>query len=286
MTRVFKKMAAMAGFAAAALMGSLSGAFADPATENLPHNWQMGYQPAVTEVMRDIESFHHELLIIITVITLFVTALLVYVMVRFNRKANPVPSKTTHNTMIEVVWTLIPVLILVFIAIPSFKLLYLEDRIPAADLTIKATGNQWYWSYEYPDHDGISFDAIMLSKEEATAAKAPYLFATDNHIVVPVNKIVRVQVTAADVIHAWALPAFGVKIDAVPGRLNETWFRAEKEGIYYGQCSELCGKNHAFMPIVVEVVSEARYAEWVKGKGHFVSNQPAAGDKVAALDAR
>ncbi|MDA5193348.1 cytochrome c oxidase subunit II [Govanella unica] len=268
-------------------MGSLSGAVADEATRTLPHNWQMYYQPAVTEVMRDVEKFHTELLVIIAAITLLVSALIIYVAVRFNRKANPVPSKTTHNTTIEVIWTLIPVLILVFIAIPSFKLLYLQDRIPTADVTVKAIGNQWYWSYEYPDHEGLGFDANMLSKAEAMAQNKPYLFAADAHVVVPVNKIVRVLVTASDVVHAWAVPAFGVKIDAVPGRLNETWFRAEKEGIYYGQCSELCGNNHAFMPIVVEVVSEAKYAAWLEhAKGGVASNQTAAGDEVAALAVR
>lgn len=287
MTRVFKKMATMAGMSAAALVGSFGGALANPATENLPHNWQFGYQPAVTEVMQRAESFHNLLLVIIGGITLLVTALIIYAMVRFNHKANPVPSKTTHNTMIEVLWTLIPVLLLVFIAIPSFKLLYLEGRTPPADITVKAIGNQWYWSYEYPDEEGVSFDAIMLTKEEAAADNKPYLFATDTHIVVPVNKVVRVLVTATDVIHAWAMPAFGIKIDAVPGRLNETWFRAEKEGIFYGQCSELCGKSHAFMPIVVEVVSEAKYAEWLaEAKGEVASAPSTAGDQVAAVAVR
>jgi cytochrome c oxidase subunit 2 len=286
--RVFKKMATAGGLAAVSLMGGLSGASADPATENLPSDWQLWHQPAVTEVMRGVEGLHHELMIIITLITLLVTGLIAYVIVRFNRKANPVPSKTTHNTLIEVVWTLVPVLILVFIAIPSFKLLYLQDRVPAADVTVKAIGNQWYWSYEYPDNDGLSFDANMLSKAEAAEQKKPYLFATDTHMVVPVNKVVRVQVTASDVIHAWTIPAFGIKIDAVPGRLNETWFRAEKEGLFYGQCSELCGQNHAFMPIVVEVVSDAAYAAWLeRAKAGDVASKPAAdGEKIAAVAAR
>lgn len=287
MTRVFKKMATMAGMSVVALMGSFGGALANPATENLPRNWQFGYQPPVTEVMQRAENFHDLLLIIIGGITVLVTGLIIYAMVRYNHKANPVPSKTTHNTMIEVLWTLIPVLLLVFIAIPSFKLLYLEGRTPPADLTVKAIGNQWYWSYEYPDEEGVSFDSIMLTKEEAAADNKPYLFATDTHIVVPVNKVVRMLVTATDVIHAWAMPAFGIKIDAVPGRLNETWFRAEKEGIFYGQCSELCGKSHAFMPIVVEVVSEAKYAEWLAAaKGEVAQAPSAAGDQVAAVAVR
>ncbi|WP_293549543.1 cytochrome c oxidase subunit II [Parvibaculum sp.] len=223
---------------------------------------QMGFQEAVTPVMEDIESFHHFLLIIITAIVLFVSALLVYVMVRFNRKSNPTPSKTSHNTLIEVLWTVLPVLILVVIAIPSFRLLYKELVVPPAELTIKATGNQWYWGYEYPDNGGISFDANMVPEDELNGR--PRLLATDEAVVVPVDTTVRVIVTGADVIHAWAVPAFGVKVDAVPGRLNETWFRAEKTGIYYGQCSELCGQGHAFMPIEVHVVSKEDFAAWLE----------------------
>lgn len=288
MIRVFKKVAGASALAAATLVGSLTGALADPATENLPRDWQLWHQPAVTEVMRSVEDLHSLLMIIITGITLLVTALIIYVAIRFNRKSNPVPSKTTHNTFVEIVWTLIPVLILVVVAIPSFKLLYLQDRIPPADMTVKAIGNQWYWSYEYPDHDDLNFDANMLTKDEAEAKRMPYLFATDTHMVVPVNKTIRVQVTASDVIHAWTIPAFGIKIDAVPGRLNETWFRAEKEGLFYGQCSELCGQNHAFMPIVVEVVSEAKFAAWLERAqaGDFASNLTTDGAKIAAAVAR
>lgn len=225
---------------------------------------QMGFQEAVTPVMEDIESFHHILLITITAIVLFVTALLLIVMVRFNRKANPTPSKTSHNTAIEVLWTVLPVLILVFIAIPSFRLLYKQLEIPQAELTIKATGNQWYWGYEYPDNGDLSFDANMVPEDELNGR--PRLLATDEVVVVPVDTVVRVVVTAADVIHAWAVPAFGVKIDAVPGRLNETWFKAEKIGTYYGQCSELCGQAHAFMPIEVRVVSKEDFAAWLETK--------------------
>lgn len=224
---------------------------------------QLGFMEPATEVMRDIVSFHNGLLIMCIAITLFVMFVMIYIFIKFNAKANPTPSKTTHHTGLEVVWTILPIVILLIIAVPSFRLLYLTDVIPEADLTVKAIGHQWYWSYEYPDHDDFSFDATMLSDEEAAAAGHPRLLGTDTHMVVPVNKTVRMIITAGDVIHAWAIPAFGVKIDAVPGRLNETWFKAEREGMYYGQCSELCGKDHGFMPIMVEVVSEEKYNAWI-----------------------
>jgi cytochrome c oxidase subunit 2 len=227
-----------------------------------PSPWQLGMQTAVTPVMADIAWFHDFLLIIITAITVLVLVLLVVVMVRFNARSNPTPSKTTHNTLIEVIWTVVPVLILVAIAIPSFRLLFFQLNVPPADLTIKATGKQWFWTYSYPDNGGFEFDSLMLQDKDRKPDQ-PRLLAVDNEVVVPVNKTVRVQVTAADVIHAFAVPSFGVKIDAVPGRLNETWFKATKEGVYYGQCSELCGKDHAFMPITVRVVSEKDFAAWV-----------------------
>jgi cytochrome c oxidase subunit II len=230
-----------------------------------PAPWEYKLQESATQVMENITWFHNWLLVTITLITLFVLALLAIIVVKFNAKANPVPSRTTHNTLIEVAWTLIPVLILVAIAVPSFRLLFLELDIPKSDLTIKATGNQWNWTYTYPD-DKIEFTSIML--EEADRAKLasppPRLLGVDHAIVVPVNKIVRVQTTGADVIHSFAMPAFGIKIDAIPGRLNETWFKATKEGIFYGQCSELCGKDHAFMPIVVKVVNDQAYDDWKK----------------------
>src|SRR5579871_104908 len=223
-----------------------------------PSPWEYTLQPSGSPVMDNIHWFHNFLTVLITVITLFVLGLLIAVVVKFNAKANPVPSRTTHNTLIEVAWTLIPVLILVGIAIPSFRLLFLELDVPKADLTIKATGKQWYWSYAYPDNGKFEFDSLLAQD------KQPRLLGVDNEMVVPVNKVIRVQVTGADVIHAFAVPAFGVKIDAIPGRLNETWFKAEKTGMYYGQCSELCGKDHAFMPIVVKVVSEQAFNEWVE----------------------
>jgi cytochrome c oxidase subunit 2 len=228
-----------------------------------PKPWEYTLQEAATPVMENIIWFHNFLLWLIIAITLFVLALLVIVVVKFNAKANPIPSKTTHNTAIEVAWTIIPVLILVAVAVPSFRLLFQQLDIPQADVTIKATGNQWNWSYNYPD-DKIEFTSIMLTDAERAqkTPAQPRLLGVDNEVVVPVNKVVRVQTTAADVIHSWAIPAFGVKIDAIPGRLNETWFKATKEGWFYGQCSELCGKDHAFMPIAVRVVSDQEYAAW------------------------
>ena len=213
--------------------------------------------------MENIVWFHDFLLYIITAITAFVLVLLVIVIVRFNARANPVPSRTTHNTLIEIAWTIIPIVILMVIAVPSFKLLFFQLNIPAADLTVKATGKQWYWSYNYPDNGQIEFDSLMLKEGERKEGQ-PRLLAVDNEMVVPVNKTVRVITTGADVIHSFAVPSFGIKIDAVPGRINETWFKATREGIYYGQCSELCGKDHAYMPIAVRAVSEQAFAAWVE----------------------
>ena len=235
---------------------------AGPALAELPKNWQLGYQKSVTSVMDDLVFMHDYILLpIITAISVFVLFLILYAVWKFKASKNPNPTKTSHNTLLEVLWTVIPCLILVVIAIPSFKLLYKQDVIPKADVTIKAIGYQWYWGYEYPDQK-ITFEATMIETKDLKPGQ-PRLLATDKHVIVPVNKIVKVLITANDVLHAWALPAFGVKRDAVPGRINETWFKAEKEGIYYGQCSELCGIKHAFMPITVEVVSEEKYKQWV-----------------------
>ena len=229
-----------------------------------PSKWELGLQQSVTPVMDDIIWFHDFLLYIIAAIAAFVLVLLVIVMVRFNARANPTPSKTTHNTLIEVIWTVVPVLILVAIAVPSFRLLFLQTTIPPADLTVKATGRQWYWNYGYPDSK-FEYDSNML-KDNERKPDQPRLLAVDNELVVPVNKVVRVLVTAdpIGVIHSFAVPSFGIKIDAVPGRLNETWFKATREGLYYGQCSELCGKDHAYMPIQVHVVSEQEFAAWLE----------------------
>jgi len=236
------------------------------AVDGQPSPWQLGLQAAGDERMRDIIGLHTFVLYIITAISLFVLALLVWIAVRFNVKANPTPSATTHNTTLEVLWTIIPVLILVTIAVPSFRLLYFEDVIPATDMTVKAIGKQWFWTYEYPDNGNFTFDALIVpDRRSAPIVKdgPPRLLGTNNHVMVPVGKTIRLITTGADVIHSWAIPAFGVKIDAVPGRVNQTWFKAEKEGIYYGECSELCGARHAFMPITVEVVSQAAFDMWV-----------------------
>ena len=226
-------------------------------------NWQMGFNESVTTVMSDIVHLHDRILLpIIVAISVFVLFLLLYSIFKFRASKNPIPSKTSHNTFIEIMWTVIPCLILIVIAVPSFRLLYKQDIVPKADVTIKATGYQWYWGYEYPDQN-IAFDANMIDTKNLKSNQ-PRLLETDNHVVVPVNKVVKVLITANDVLHAWAVPSFGVKRDAVPGRINETWFKAEKEGVYYGQCSELCGSRHAFMPITVRVVSDKQYNEWLK----------------------
>lgn len=225
-------------------------------------NWQMGYNESVTSVMDDIVHLHDRILLpIIVAISVFVLFLLLYSVIRFRDSKNPIPSKTSHNTFIEILWTVIPCLILIVIAVPSFRLLYKQDVIPKADITIKATGYQWYWGYEYPDQN-IAFEANMIETKNLKPNQ-PRLLETDNHVVVPVNKVVKVLITANDVLHAWAVPSFGVKRDAIPGRINETWFKAIKEGVYYGQCSELCGSRHAFMPITVRVVSEKQYNDWL-----------------------
>lgn len=240
----------------------LIGVLLTPALAAQPEPWQLGFQPAASNMMERVTSFNDFLLILMTGVTLLVLFLLLFIMVRFNAKANPKPSKTSHNTWLEVIWTTIPIIILVVIAIPSFRLLHDQETIPEIDMTVKAIGYQWYWGYEYPDHGNFAFDAIMVEDEDLQNGQ-PRLLATDNALVVPVNTTVRVIVTAADVIHSWAIPAFGSKVDAVPGRLNETWFRAEKTGVYYGQCSELCGIRHAFMPIMVKVVEQDAFDAWV-----------------------
>ena len=226
-----------------------------------PEPWQLGFQKSATPVMDNIVWFHDFLLWVIVAITVFVLALLIIVMVKFNARSNPVPSRTTHNTTIEIIWTVVPVAILVAIFLPSIKLLFYQLNTPPAELTVKATGKQWFWSYSYPDNK-FEFDSLMVQDKDLKAGQ-PRLLAVDNEMVVPVNKVVRVLTTGADVIHSFAVPSFGIKIDAVPGRLNETWFKAEREGMYYGQCSQLCGRDHAFMPIAVRVVSEKEYSAWL-----------------------
>ena len=278
---------ALAAFAA---LAALSPAVAS-AQNGMPQPWELNLQPAATEVASYIHWFHDWVNVLIFIITLFVLALLVYVAWRFNEKRNPVASKTTHHALLEVAWTIVPVLILVVIAIPSFRLLKLQLEIPQADMTVKVTGKQWYWSYEYPQDGGsFGFDSLMLDEKQRAEAiqskkiaesEAPRLLAVDNEAVVPVGKVVRVQVTGADVIHKFAMPAFGLKIDAIPGRLNETWFKAYLEGIFYGKCSFICGQNHAFMPIAIRVVSQERYTAWLAEAKQKFANAADAASKVA-----
>ena len=240
---------------------------------NQPKQWQLGFQDSASQSMTEIVSFHNNILLpIIIAISVFVLFLMIYTCIRFRASKNPNPSKTTHNVAVEVLWTLIPCLILIVMAVPSFKILYNQDTIPKADVTVKAVGYQWYWGYEYPD-ENIIFESYMIKEDELKESQ-PRLLTVDNEVVVPVNKVVKVLITANDVLHAWALPSFGVKRDAVPGRINETWFKAEKVGTYYGQCSELCGIQHAFMPITVRVVTDEEYAIWLAEAKMKFANEP------------
>jgi cytochrome c oxidase subunit 2 len=248
-----------------ALLAIWTGFSASVAAEiGVPTPDAIGMREAVTPVMESVIEFHTLVMYIISVIVILVMALLLFVMIRFNRRSNPTPSKNSHNTLIEIIWTAVPVLILVVIAIPSFRLLYMQDAVPEADLTIKATGYQWYWGYEYADLEIGEFYANMIPDEEIDADAGQYrLLSTDYPLVVPVDATVRLNVTAADVIHSWAMPNFGVKIDAIPGRLNETWFRVEQAGVYFGQCSEICGLRHAYMPIEIHAVPQDVFDAWV-----------------------
>ncbi len=244
------------------VIGFLSLAAAPPAGAGQPKPWQMGFQDPASPVMERIIAFHDILTYIIVAIVLLVMSLLGYVLYRFNAKRNPNPSKIAHNTLLEAAWTAFPVIILVAIAFPSLKLLYYMDRAQDAEMTLKVVGHQWYWSYEYPDHGDLAFDSVMVPEDELEPGQ-PRLLETDYRVVLPVNTTVRVIVTSEDVIHSWALPALGLKTDAVPGRINETWVRIDREGLYYGQCSELCGVNHGFMPVAIEAVSKKSFAAWL-----------------------
>ena len=227
-----------------------------------PKDWQLGFQKSASKSMSDIVLFHDYMLLpIITAITVFVLFLVIYACIKFRASKNKIASQTSHNTTIEIVWTLVPCLILIIMAVPSFKVLYSQDKVPPADVTVKAIGYQWYWGYEYPD-ENIIFDSYMIEDKDLKANQ-PRLLSVDNEVVVPVNKNIKVLITANDVLHAWALPSFGVKRDAVPGRINETWFKADRTGTFYGQCSELCGIKHAFMPITVRVVTDEEYKKWL-----------------------
>jgi cytochrome c oxidase subunit 2 len=277
---VFSRLRAYAVTIGALLMSAAS-ALAAPGQ---PSSWALGLQEAASPVMTDITWFHNFLLVIITAITAFVLILLLIVMIRFNARANPSPSRTTHNAVIEVIWTIVPVVILLAIAVPSFRLLFLEVDPPKADITVKATGKQWYWSYNYPDNGNFEFDSLLVDDKDLKPGQ-PRLLTVDNEMVVPVNKVVHVLVTGADVIHSFAVPSFGIKIDAVPGRLNDTWFKATSEGRFHGQCSELCGKDHAFMPITVRVVNDAEFAAWVAQEKKNAGLEHAAPTALAAAEA-
>lgn len=243
-----------------------------------PQPWQMNFRPSATPVMDDIVEFHNLLLVIEVIIVLFVLGLMVYICVKFNAKANPVPSKTTHNSLLEVVWTVIPIIVLIVIAVPSMKLLVFMDKAPKekVEMTLKVIGHQWYWSYEYPDAGNLAFDSNIIPDEEIDASKGQIrLLEVDNRIAIPVDTTIRVLMTSEDVLHNWAVPAFGIKMDTVPGRINESWIRvpAARAGVYRGQCSELCGVNHGYMPIVIEAKSKQDFAKWLnKAKKEFAND--------------
>jgi cytochrome c oxidase subunit 2 len=276
--KVFSRLAAIA---ATALFASAGVALAGLGQ---PTPWQMGMQDAASPVMADIVGFHTFVLWIITAITVFVLALLLIIVFRFNSRANPTPSRTTHNTPLEVIWTVVPVIILVLIAIPSFRLLFTELDVPTPDLTVKATGKQWYWSYAYPDNGNFEFDSLLVAEKDLKPGQ-PRLLTVDNEMVVPVNKVVHVLVTGADVIHSFNVVSFGIRIDAIPGRINETWFKATMQGVFHGQCSELCGKDHAFMPITVRVTDDAGFTAWAaQAKQKYAGAESVPTNAIAAAD--
>ena len=270
------------GASVAGLAGALGAAGAAVAQQ--PTDWEVDFQTALSPSMERIVDFNLMVTIIIVIITAFVFGLMAWIVIRYNKKRNPTPSKTTHNTMLEVIWTVVPVIILLVIAVPSFRLLYFTDKVEDADMTLKAIGHQWYWSYEYPDHGDFTFDAIMLEEDELEEGQ-PRLLATDEAVVLPVGAKIRLLTTADDVIHSWAIPAFGVKMDSVPGRVNETWFQINREGTYYGQCSELCGTLHGFMPIMIEAVSQEEFDAWVEFAREEYASANDSPTEVAALDA-
>jgi cytochrome c oxidase subunit 2 len=279
--KALSRLAAMAASAG----GVLASAGAARAGLGQPTPWQMDLQDSATPVMQDVANFHFFLLWVIAAISAFVLALLLICIVRFNARANPAPSRTTHNTPIEILWTIVPVIILAVIAVPSFRLLFVQTEIPKPDLTVKVTGKQWFWSYSYPDNGNFEFDSLMVQEKDLKPGQLR-LLTVDNEMVVPVNKVVHVLVTGADVIHSFAVPSFGVRMDAVPGRINETWFKATIEGVFYGQCSELCGKDHAFMPIAVRVVNESDFNNWLNdAKQKYAIDNNAAAHTLAATAA-
>jgi len=266
-----------------AALGAYFGAASAQADE--PQPWETGFQAAASPVMERIEGFHTELLYIISAIAGFVLILLLYVIVRFNQRSNATASRTTHNTFVEVAWTVIPIMILIVIVVPSFKLLYFEGKIQKPDMIVKAIGHQWYWSYEYPNNGNFTFDANLVQDKDLKPGQLR-LLTTDNPLVVPVDTMIEVQTTATDVIHAWSVPSFGVKTDSVPGKLNDTWFKVEKPGVYYGQCSELCGNGHGFMPIMIQAVSKADFDKWTEdAKKKFAKVDDSGAPQLAAVPA-
>ncbi len=274
------------GFATAVIAAALAAPYAALAdTVEQPQPWQLGMLPAATPVREHIDSLHNELLVIITVITLFVLGLLLYAIVKFNAKTHPVPSKTTHAPVLEVLWTVVPVLILVVIAVPSFKLMYYMDHAQHADMTLKVTGHQWYWSYEYPDQANLSFDSNMMAQDEAVKEGKPRLLEVDNPVVLPVGTVVRILVGGSDVIHSWFMPAMGVQEYAMPGRTNKSWLSIDHEGTYYGQCNQICGVNHPFMPIEIKAVSKDDFAKWVDEAKKKFAHDDSADVKLAAAAA-
>ncbi|MAE50373.1 MAG: cytochrome c oxidase subunit II [Micavibrio sp.] len=275
---MLKKIIATFGLAALFTVTLMNPSLAQEAVENSLF-WDYLMQDAASPSAERIHEFHNMLVYIITGITLFVLLLLIIVVLRFNKRANPTPSKTSHNVLLEVLWTALPVVILIIIAIPSFKLLYYVDRTENPEMTLKVTGYQWYWGYEYPEHGDINFMSYMVQDEDIDTEKGQLrLLSTDNPVVLPVNKNIQIDITAADVLHSWAVPALGVKKDAVPGRLNSTWFRITEPGTYYGQCSELCGKDHAYMPIEIKAVSQEEFEEWVLAQGGTLPEPSPAAD--------
>ena len=270
--------------ALAALLATAPWALADQVEE--PQPWQLGMQAAASPVREHIDALHNELLVIITLIALFVLGLLLYTILRYNAKRNPVPSKTTHHPLLEVIWTAVPVFILFIIAIPSFKLMYYMDHAQKADMTLKVTGHQWYWSYEYPDQGGLAFDSNMMPEGDAVKAGKPRLLEVDNPVVVPTGTVIRILITGTDVMHSWFMPAMGVQEYAVIGRVNESWMSVDHEGTYYGQCNQICGVNHPFMPIEIKAVSKADFAKWVDEAKKKFSSTDQSNLRLAAGDAR
>jgi cytochrome c oxidase subunit 2 len=269
------------GAAAAVLAGALGAA--GTAAAQAPTDWEVDFQTALSPSMERIVDFNFMVTIIIVVISAFVFGLMAWIVYRYNARRNPTPSKTTHNTMLEVAWTIVPVIILLVIAVPSFRLLYYVDSVEDADMTLKAIGHQWYWSYEYPDHGDFTFDALMLEDDELEEGQLR-LLETDEAVVLPAGATIRLLTTADDVIHSWAVPALGVKMDSVPGRVNETWFQINREGTYYGQCSELCGTLHGFMPIKIEAVSQEAFDAWVEMAREEFASAGESPTELAALD--